>query len=198
MTLAEVFLLLLIVGWYGSRLESEAAGYSTPRPAAVVEKELIEAKSALARSEAENRRLQLQVREFEALLEHLASLVKARGPLDTQQAITDAVKKFGADARRGKPGCRVSNILLSAVVADGQMSATLHQTVQGYAAESVLSGRRLERLLADVSAFYRERRSDGSECVFDYNLRWRTDADYRMGRQHFERYFYLARERRVE
>ena len=49
MTLAEVFLLLLIVGWYGSRLESEAVGGKPGTPAEVLEKQLRESDEALRR-----------------------------------------------------------------------------------------------------------------------------------------------------
>lgn len=198
MTLAEIFLLLLIVGWYGARLESEAIGTSAKRPVDVVERELSEVKAKLDDLSQAHRRLVAQVREYKRLLNYFQVLLRSPEPFSNEDAIAAALKRYGEDARRGKPSCREANVLLTATVSNGRVSGTTLQMFDSIPAGTVLRGDGVNAFLGRLDRFYRGEAAKGTECAFDYTLGWRTDADYRTGRQFFERFFYLARERRLD
>ena len=201
MTLAEIFLLLLIVGWYGMRLESETGAAGPPTPEAILREELREARNAAKKAEEERQALEMRLKEHERILEWLqdhygggpvADLETLRKVIATyEQGVRDA-------ARRGKPVCSTPNVLVRVVVDDGQVSLTL---LEDFASDSqrfpkglLLSAEDdMNALLNSIGVFYGERLKTRTDCAYDYELAWRTDRDYRAGRQWFEKYFYPAR-----
>jgi len=201
MTLAEIFLLLLIVGWYGMRLESENASLEPPAPEAVLREDLRRAEEAAERAENARRELEARVTEHERILVWLQQHYGG-GPI----ADFDTLKKLIAaredrirnEARRGKPVCAAANVLVRAVVDNGAVGLVLledfeHEKYRVPKNTGLDEGSALNDFLAVVQGVYAARRQAGADCVYDYELRWRTDTDYRVARQRFERYFYPAR-----
>lgn len=198
MTLAEVFLLLLIVGWYGSRLESESVGHGQERPVDVVEHELEDAKQKLHAVEQQLQNERGRNQQMQRILDWLAKTVNFGKPIDSIPAAEAAMERFKAEARRGKPSCEPTNVLID-VIADRESTAVtlLKEFVtatRDYRAGQVLkSASDIETFLQEVDRYYGSKRKQGQDCVFDYSAAWRTDSDYRATRQMFEQHFYPAR-----
>lgn len=203
MTLAEVFLLLLIVGWYGSRLESEAAGREPLTPAQVLAQEVDEATRERERQRAENRALQSRVRELEGVLDWLGQQVGNKEPIRDTRSAGRALEGLSAILKRGKAACRGENVLVH-VVGDHDTTAVILR--QAFAIERISfeAGQRLTRaadieaLLAGVQKYYSQRRAEKSACAFDFTLAWRTDRDFRIAKKAFEPYFYPAGDRQLQ
>src|SRR5256885_12217449 len=81
MTLAEVFLLLLIVGWYGSRLESEASGRDPGTPAEVLQQKLDEANKALKAAEEKADTLEKKDKILQDILVWLGGYTRSERPI---------------------------------------------------------------------------------------------------------------------
>jgi len=202
MTLAEVFLLLLIVGWYGSKLESTSPEPGAP---AVVPREKYD--------EAERLRLQAEkalaekTRQYEQLDRILDWIAKTAGlptPIRDLDTAKTAIENIRADARRGRPACESDNVLLDVLADSGKVSATMrrgfstdmHVYSQG---QRLDSAGQIDSILREVDQFYQGRAVNGqSNCVFDFALVWRTDSDYRAAREKFEHHFYPERIRQLK
>jgi hypothetical protein len=208
MTLAEIFLLLLIVGWYASRLESESLGTNPGVPYAELSKQLQETKRQLARADAEKQAQERLNRQLEGILEWIAKTVGFAKPIDSVEGAKRALEEYGdavaREARRGKPKCRPDNILIDVLADAGAVSVTLRQGFadgsSAYSPGQRLSGRtQIDGLLSAVERFYSDPgHQSPTGCVFDYSLSWRGDSDYRSGREQFERYFYPAGVRQIQ
>ena len=198
MTLAEVFLLLLIVGWYGSRLESEQPDGGPPALATVLKTEFDDAERL--RKEAESNLAQKN-REYEQLSRILDWIAKTSGlakPIRNLDEARAAIDNIKVAAKRGRPPCGADNVLLNVSADSGVTVATVRQDQifrgHRYSAGQRLVGKDLESFFSDVEAFYQGRRVPlgGGDCVYDFALVWRTDADYRAARELFERHLYPA------
>jgi plasmid stabilization system protein ParE len=197
MTLAEVFLLLLIVGWYGSRLESEERGGSSGLPATVPRSELEDAQRRLTEAESRLADAKRKYEQLERILDWIAKTAGLPRPIHSVKDAQEAVDRIRDEAKRGRPACRIDNNILVDVEADaGRVVATVHQEFShrgtSYTAGQLLrTDAEIHRFLNDVNAYYEARKIDSqSNCVFDFALMWRTDRDYRTSRELFERYFY--------
>src|ERR1041385_9157212 len=73
MTLAEVFLLLLIVGWYGSRVEILKNISDSFPPPPNLSNELRQAELARKKAEQERQQLEIKIAEYEKLLDWLGA-----------------------------------------------------------------------------------------------------------------------------
>jgi hypothetical protein len=205
MTLAEIFLLLLIVGWYGSRLESEGAAPLDPRPSSVIAEELKRAQEDLAKTRAD---LEAQSRDLGQLRRMLDWLAKTAGyprSIGTLEDMEKAVDQIKRDAKRGRPACTADNVLVDVMADAGSTTVTLRQSLALASVVKYERGRTLrtqdeiDRFLADVGAFYRSLPNGvPANCVFDFRHSWRTDSDYRMTRERFEHYFYPAGSRQLQ
>ena len=207
MTLAEVFLLLLIVGWYGSRLESEEKGGSGGTPATVPKADfdaISHERDTLKHELADQRG---KYEQLTIILDWIAKTAGMAKPIRTLDEAKQAIKNIQFEAKRGRPACEATNNVLVDVTADsGRVVVTVRQDFPPRTHQKIAaSGRRLSSdvdvagFLAEVDSFYRARRSQSnSNCVFDYTLAWRTDADYRSARELFERHFYPARLRQLQ
>jgi hypothetical protein len=193
MTLAEIFLLLLFVVWYGHtaiiRHDPEAR-----------------IKEQLARLERENERLS---RELKQANEQITDL-KTR--LDWWHKNFPAVVEgsSGEEARqaasRGHPKCQDNNILIHGSVCYGQVSMTWIAESAGLSKRLVESGHAeprvgttisgagsVQSILSAIREYYSSNGTDGIQCRFDYRLSYGSDSDYRYARQQlFERVFYPA------
>ena len=207
MTLAEVFLLLLIVGWYGLRLESEAASSNEPSPQAVLANELKRVKMDLQRAEDARRAAEQQLEEHQRILKWLQSVLalpaSPRDPLNAQQSLDIRDKRIRDEARRGKPVCAPSNQLIQVVADDDAVSVTMLDNFDGDGRQfaqgvTLTEDAEIDSFLRAIDAFYANRRQKQGTCAFDYALDWRTDRDYRTARQRFEGYFYPAGMRQLQ
>lgn len=204
MTLAEVFLLLLIVGWYGSRLESEAAGGTPGTPAEVLQKKLNEANEALKREEQEHQQLESKVQELERTLDWLGEhLQSSSRPIRDIPSATAAVASYTAGLKRGKPICETVNVLIQVVADEDKQTVMILQPLAvgdaAFTAGQTLTGKQdVDGFLQTVQKYYAERREAGQDCAFDFKLDWRTDHDYRVAKKMFDPYFYPAGDRQLQ
>jgi hypothetical protein len=202
MTLAEIFLLLLIVGWYGSRLESEEEGREPLTPAQVLAEELKAAKQELELQKQRSERLQSTVRELEGILDWLGQRLGAKRPIRDVPTAGGALGDYTAGLKRGKAVCDSENVLIHVIRDSERLTATIrHQfAVDGstFTAGQTLDEPEIDRFLLAVQHYYSEQRATGRECAFDYTLAWRTDRDYRVAKRKFEPYFYPAGDRPLQ
>jgi hypothetical protein len=202
MTLAEVFLLLLIVGWYGSRLESDQAGREVVTPAQVLAGERDLAVRERERQQQETEALRTRVRELEGVLDWLGQHLGVQAPLRDTASARGALDGYATGMRRGKAACDPDNVLVHVTGDRESLTVVLRKpfSVEGttFAAGQQLSGpQEIERLLGAVQRYYAQRRAAGPGCAFDFTLAWRTDRDYRVARKQFEPYFYPAGDRQI-
>jgi hypothetical protein len=206
MTLAEIFLLLLIVGWYGSRLESEAAGGTPGTPAEVLQKKLNEANEALRLEDEEHKRLENDIHNLEETLKWLGEHLDPSHhypPIRDVPSATAAIDAYTAGLKRGKPICEAVNVLIQVVADDDKQTLTILQPLvvgnETFAAGQTLTGKQdVDGLLQAVQKYYAERRESGRDCAFDFKLDWRTDHDYRVAKKMFDPYFYPAGDRQLQ
>jgi hypothetical protein len=203
MTLAEIFLLLLIVGWYGAKLESETDGES-PDPRSEIsalEKELEAAKREVQQLQVEVKQLRRTLNEYEAVLDWLGKHLAAATPLRDVSSVETAVKAFVANLNRGKPVCEADNILVDISLDSDRFTGRLRRrfTAGGnsYDEGQVLGDHDVEQFLSSLRAYYAERRSAGRECAFDYTLTWRNDRDFRIGKKRFETLLFPAGDKQL-
>ena len=203
MTLAEVFLLLLIVGWYGSRLESEEKGSGADVLATVPKADFDT--SELRRQQAEDSLAQMtsKYNQLDQILDWIAKTAGLAKPIRNLEDAKDALNKNSADARRGRPRCRTDNVLVDVQADSGPGLVTIRQElrsggrVYSRGGQLRLTGE-IAEFLDEVDAFYQTRRNEQRDCVFDFTLTWRTDSDYRRARELFEQHFYPARIRQLK
>lgn len=193
MTLAETFLLLLFVVWYGhTRIEN-------PDPSAHL-------KERIASLEKDNERLKGELKQAH---DRIADLKRR---LDWWRDVFPGVDEFTSpgvarqQASRGHRKCdEQNNVLVHASVVRGQFSVewlTENPKLSKWLADSgrprPKSGARItdwstiQALLAGVRDYYSSAKVNETECRFDYRLTYGSKEDYYDGRELFERYFYPA------
>ena len=205
-TLAETFLLLLFVVWYGfspeqgnseiARLKDEVARLNKQIDGLKVQ---LKADQIRIDDLAEDRRILLIILG----LDPKTFDPKAAG---ARKAIEDACKRLG----QGLPKCELENVLIEASVVHGQTSMKVLLTSASLSAFMTSLGHHypavgvsitdpsiIQQFLDDVARYHPSSGVEGGECRFDYRLRWATSDDYLYGRERFERFFYPARNMRV-
>jgi hypothetical protein len=196
MTLAEVFLLLLIVGWYGSRLESEASGRDPGTPAESLQQKLDEANKALKVSEEKADDLEKKNKTLQDILFWIGGYVHSGQPITDLDSAKTALGGYTLALKRGKPVCADANVLVQVVADNDKLGLTVLQPLtvenQDFTAGQSFEDRDLDRFLAAVQKYYSGRRAANRDCAFDFRLDWRTDHDYRTAKQRFDQYFYPA------
>src|SRR5262245_26449627 len=100
MTLAEVFLLLLIVGWYGSKLESEE-GNPTVTPAEVLQAQVDGLQKQVTNLQDENESLKRRLKATDEILDWLGKYLNLDGPPESR----GEVERGLASKKRGKAAC---------------------------------------------------------------------------------------------
>jgi hypothetical protein len=216
MTLAEIFLLLLIVGWYGSRLESEAATREPSTPSEILQKRLDDANKALRRAEEEKKGLQNTIKNLKSILDWLGERIGAPQPVhETPSATSDRdwpqywsklLGTYTTGVKRGKPICgatSAANVLVKVEDDNSKLRLDMLQplAVDGvdYVAGQTLSEEQdIDRFMQTLQKYYSERRGASQECVFDYTLAWRTDHDFRISKKRFDLVFYPAGDRQLQ
>lgn len=193
MTLAETFLLLMFVVWYGHtailRHDPEAR-----------------MKERLASLERENEKLNKELKDAND------QIVDLKWRLDWWHQNFPAVVEgsTGEEARqaasRGHPKCQQNNVVVHASVCYGQISMTWLTECPELSRWLANSGRpqpsvgstvsgagAIQSILASIREYYSSTGISGTECRFDYRLTYGSDSDYRYARQQlFERVFYPA------
>lgn len=184
MSLAEIFLLLLLIVWWSSRLETDAAGGATVENINLkaenqrLTKRVTELETALNVAQA-------RIKEVEDILEFVRNMVQASSA--TKEKLEDAYKKRLQDAKRGFPKCREANTLIEVRAADGEFAVVMLDDLDRFKkGQSILGESALVLLLQ------RAREASG-QCRFDYRLTYGSKADYHDARELFEKYFYPER-----
>jgi len=196
MTLAEVFLLLMFIAWYGVASVSSGSG-SIRELQILVEKLSSDLKEAKQAADGAS-----QLRETNKFLKEILDAVGQQLGVPTPTSVDDALAKLRAHdkyveqvARRGSPPCVTQNTLGRARMISGDPEFLMIQKFESsglvFEAGETLQERRLSELFTAVAKYYEQRRAKHTECRFDYRLEWVTDGDYRAGREQFEQpYFY--------
>jgi len=194
MTLAEIFLLLLFVVWYGH----------TP---IMGPGEIARLKEQVDRLEKENQYLKNNLRdareEISDLKWRLEWWRRVFPTIDTTIEGKGTPEEVRNEAGRGFRRCQDSNVLIRASVIRGQQSMVwitespqLTQWITSTGRARPKFGVRLtdpkeiDAFLALIWDYYQNRREIGSECRFDYLLTYETKEDYYDGRERFEKFFY--------
>jgi hypothetical protein len=203
MTLAEIFLLLLIVGWYGSRLESEEAGREPISPAQVLEQELKDARLELDRARQDHRDLERRNKELEGILDWLGARLGSPAPVRDRSAAAVAMSTYADTVKRGKATCDSDNVLVHVVSDNGTVTLGVRKDLSAggvaFRSGQTISGTaEIEAFLDAVRRFYAERRAGDRDCAFDFTMAWRTDRDFRVAKKTFEPYFYPAGDRQLQ
>ncbi|NLT68656.1 MAG: hypothetical protein GXX84_18835 [Acidobacteria bacterium] len=198
-TLAEIFLLLLFVVWYGFSSELRF----DPR-ARMIEQ--------ISRLEKENVRLKKELKDETKKVADLERRLRFWHELfpdvpDNQDGFMLDSREVCKEACRGFGECnRGNNILIEASVIRGQMSMVLlsmDETLSNWFRSSgrhipemnvaIVDHAQIRKFLEDVSAYYSAvTRSGGKKCRYDYRLKHLSKEDYYDGRKLFERIFYPA------
>lgn len=194
MTLAEIFLLLLFVVWYGH----------TP---IMGPGEIARLKEQVDRLEKENQTLKNNLRdakdEISDLKQRLEWWRRVFPTIDTTIEGKGTPEEVRSDAGRGFRRCQDINVLIRASVIRGQQSMVwitespqLTQWITSTGRDHPRFGVRLtdpkeiDSFLSLISDYYHYRKEIGIECRFDYQLTYATKEDYYDGRERFEKFFY--------
>jgi hypothetical protein len=196
MTLAETFLLLLFVVWYGYTTIPDSR-----RMVAVIEERL-------ARIEKENERLARELKQANGRIADLESLLKQWEALTgfDNPPSPDVFGDWIKEACRSHPKCEQNNVLVHASVVRGQVSMVWLTESPKLSESLAKSGRphptvgvritdmkMIQAFLDGVRDYYSSNPTkDGTECRFDYRLTYESKEDYYDGRELFEHYFYPA------
>lgn len=197
MVLADIFLLVLLIVWWGYRNDRDAPLElsSLRERMAVLEADLAAAHSAMQRQEE----LRAKYEQMKKALERLSVAAGIESPnLDDLATRPDSI----VDAlRRGAPACakgqNVAVRVLSSV--DGEVaeivSADFAHALASIMPVSVghrVSGDELHTFLAATRRLYDNLAISGNKCRYDYSLVWSDDVGYRRSREAFEAVFYPA------
>jgi len=195
MTLAEIFLLLMFIMWFGylSIPDSPAENAWLKEKLNRIQDENEELSKLLTQANNE-------ISDLKKRLEFWRVLTGFETP-PTQTAFTEWIK----DASRGNPKCEENNVLIHVTVLESQISISLitessrlsnWYLINGLqlpkVGEKIIEYELIETFLSTIRTFYSVSNPDGSECRFDYNMTYGSKEDYFDGRQLFERYFYPA------
>jgi hypothetical protein len=196
MTLAETFLLLVFVIWYGVAPNSRTQSAETTPPEVRIK--LLEDEND--KLKADNKKLQDELNDINRRLEFW----RTRFP---DLKIPGSVKELGdlrAELGRGKPACQPDdNLLVNVSFVEGAASVRLQtlppnlQEAMGTQGPSDLktgmllkNPKDIERFLNGVASYRRTIEGEQKECRFDYQLTWASYKDYYSAREKFDRYFY--------
>ena len=195
MTLAEIFLLLLFVVWYGY------TDILNPDPYARIKEQIV-------RLEKENKELKKKLREANdqiADLQRRLDLWHQLTGFEIPPSLSELIE-WRKEACRSFPKCDENNILVHVSVIRGRISMVW--LTESPELSQWLSKKRLPKpqigvpitdqriirtLLKGVRDYYSYRKAtNGTECRFDYRLTYESKEDYYDGRELFEHYFYPA------
>lgn len=197
MTLAEIFLLLLLVMWYKYSRDP-----LNPDNAARYQQELQRIQNINDSLSTKLIQASNKIDNLEKRLELWRSLMGREDPPSSQQELATWVKDLG----RGNPRCEENNALIRAELISGRKSITLitesprllrwfkqKGQILPEIGKEVTDTAAIMSFLESVRLFYSEDKIIEKECRFDYNLIYGSKEDYFDARQLFERYFYPAR-----
>ncbi|HXG06029.1 MAG TPA: hypothetical protein VNI77_01725 [Nitrososphaera sp.] len=195
MTLAEIFLLLLFVVWYG-----HTTIIGPPDELARLKEELVRLKNE---NHTLTKDLENAKNELSDLKWRLEWWRRVFPTIDTTIEGKGTPEEVRNDAGRGFRRCQDINVLIRASVIRGQQSMVwitespqLTQWIRSTRRARPKFGVRLtdpkeiDSFLALIRDYYQNRREIGFECRFDYQLTYETKEDYYDGRERFEKFFY--------
>ena len=209
MTLAELFLLILFVVWYGVKPPPPPP---PPRPEAALRAEIV-------KLERETSRLQTDLADRERRLEYWRRTFNRDLPgsdpevweafLEYLDSHPEKAKTLVAYLGRDNPPCLPEprgNTLLYVEVIDGRTQVEvlrepvkLNETLRASGVAPIIKGQvvtdpdRIDALLAASTKSTILRNGKAVACRFDYSLTYGSDEDYRRARTKFEKYLYPAR-----
>jgi hypothetical protein len=204
MVLADIFLLVLLIVWWGYRNDRDAP-LETSRLREQVER-LTKDNASLTAHLRHQQELQERYEQMRRILERL-SVAAGMGNADPGTLEADGLL---AALRRGAAACLSTSGQNVAIRVWSSQDSDQVEVLSGGFAKAIglgaevsvgsrLDGPQAAHLLAATRQLYSQRRAAGSECRFDYSLMWAEDSGYRRARETFEAVFYPARiSRRTE
>jgi hypothetical protein len=208
MTLAELFLLILFVVWYG-------VNPSPPKPP----DEQVRLRDRIEKLEREKWSLQAKLDDIQRRLEYWRRTFNRDLPGSDQEMREVIREYFGshpgeaktllADLGRDYPPCLPEprgNTLLYVEVINGSTQVevlrepvTLNETLRASGVAPIIKGQvvtdsdRIDALLASSTKGMILRNDKAVSCRFDYSLAYGSAEDYLRARTKFEKYLYPAR-----
>lgn len=196
MTLAEIFLLLLFVVWYG-----HTSIIGPPD-------ELARLKEQVARLEKENQTLTNDLRDARNQISDLKERLdwwRREFPTIVDLELKTPLGVASKEAGRGFRRCQDDNVLIHASMIRGRLSIIWVADSPSLSDWFSRSGRprlifnrhitdknEILSILAGIRDYYQTVKENAPECRFDYRLTYETKEDYYDGRELFERYLYPA------
>jgi hypothetical protein len=198
-TLAEVFLLLVFVVWYGT-VPTQAG----PDPCQ-------EDKKEIARLRDENARL-IKLSKDAALIpfyQRILDSIRVELKISSSDwkinelpgLIKGAMIKAKEEGARGKPACSPQNVLVEIKTIDQHTTVRILQALPEvfgngkWTADYILEKEEIPQFLAAVNAYYGSRKPT---CAFDAKYFHRSDSDFVLNAEQFEPYFYIAARKRIK
>jgi hypothetical protein len=195
MTLAEIFLLILFVIWYGY---SNVLGM--PDENALLKEQLNRFQNENERISKELKQAQNEIADLQRRLDIWRNLTGFDDPPSSTK-----FQEWVKEACRSNPKCEENNVLVHATVIRGQISMKLLTqsprlsewfSNNGYPLPivnvNITDLNIIKTFLDRVHDFNSSTNQEGTECRFDYRLTYGSKEDYYDGRELFERYFYPA------
>ncbi len=200
MTLAETFLLLVFVVWYGVTPHSRAKNDDTTPP----EVQIARLQARVAVLESENAKLKSNLEKAQTALDWWRTQFPQAIPWEGTRMGPGEVKNVICGS--GRPPCqRDDNVLVTGSVVNGGVSVkimtecpALTTSMGDWGASHLQRGTVLTNP-ADLQEFFEGVRryrinlnGKESECRFSYRFSYCNYKDYFDGRELFEKYFYGA------
>jgi hypothetical protein len=185
MTLAELFLFVLLVTWWSISVPVKAGGISPTITIANLQSENQTLKQ-------ENGQLRAQVKDLENRVEALRLMLNAQGT--SIEDFKKALQQHDTTLRRGAPACAEQNTLVDVRALNSQVQVVilggadvLSQFGKGQwvTSQTLVSKTDIDAFLAAAQAF-----NLTHKCRFDYKLEYTSADDYHDARTRFESYFY--------
>lgn len=132
-----------------------------------------------------NRRLEKRLNEMTGLVDDVKGMVGAKA------ASRDGFQEAVETLKRGYALCQKDNVLIEAIIQDGEESIRVIGEVPSDLDTNLAKGEftsDLEQIvpfMQDVYQYEKDRK-----CRFNYRLHYATDNDYRKARERFEKYFF--------
>lgn len=132
-----------------------------------------------------NRRLEKRLNEMTGLVDDVKGMVGAKA------ASRDGFQEAVETLKRGYALCQKDNVLIEAIIQDGEESIRVIGDVPSDLDTNLSKGEftsDLEQIvpfMQDVYQYEKDRK-----CRFNYRLSYATDNDYRKARERFEKYFF--------
>jgi hypothetical protein len=184
MSVAEIFLLLLFVVWIASQAQAGPL-------------DIEQLKKQVAKLQKESEEHQSQIQNLLAWKSAYEAFIVSLGQ-PVPKSIEDVLQRTKQNATRGgndfPPCSEKTNRVMAVRVANGAVQLRVLGSVSAlpFADGQIIEGNDVDVAVKAVTAY-----QNANSCRFSYRFEFGSDADYRSGRQRFDRIFYPGGEAQV-